>query len=157
MHNWSAIFFTLLIALILMIMPIPDWALWYRPAWVLLILIYWTIATPALVNVGMAWFFGLVVDLLTGSLLGEHALAYTIVIYLVARIYLRLRMAPILQQAVSVLFFVLIYQFVVYCIQGFTGELPTSSLYWMSSVTSMLVWPWLFVFLHMLRRRYKIA
>jgi len=140
-----------------MLMPLPVWAAWYRPAFVLLVLIYWVMTAPNLVNVGVAWFFGVIVDLLNGTLLGEHALGYTVVIYLVSRVYLRLRMAPVIQQGFTVLFFVLIYQFILYCIQGFIGELPKSSLYWMSSLTSMLLWPWLYVMLQDLRRWYKVA
>lgn len=147
MRSWSAIFLSFLLALILMIMPMPDWAIWYRPAWVLLVLIYWSMTNPNMVNVGVAWFLGIVVDLLNGTLLGEHALGYTVVIYLVSRVYLRLRMAPLIQQGFSILFFVFVYQFILYCIQGFIGELPTRSLYWMSSVTSMLLWPWLYLLL----------
>lgn len=157
MRNWSAIFLSLFLAIILMLMPMPDWAIWYRPAWVLLVLIYWAMTSPNQVNVGVAWFIGLIVDLLNGTLLGEHALGYTVVIYMVSRVYLRLRMAPVIQQGFSVLFFVLIYQFILYCIQGFIGELPTRSLYWMSSVTSMLLWPWLYLVLQDFHRGQKVT
>lgn len=131
--------------------------MWLRPAWVLLVLIYWSMMTPYRVSVGVAWLMGLVVDLLNGSLLGEHALAFTIVIYFVTRMHIRIRMYPLLQQGLSVLIFVLFYQFIIYCIQGFVGELPGSHLYWLSSVTSMLLWPWLFVLMRDYRRWFKIA
>lgn len=157
MHNWFAILTTLFIALVLALLPMPDWTIWLRPAWVLMVLIYWAMMVPTRVSVGLAWFMGLIVDLLNGTLLGEHALAYTIVIYFVTRLYLRLRMSPILQQGISILVFVFMYQFILYCIQGFIGELPPSYLYWLSSVTSMLLWPWLFVLLRDCQRRFKVA
>lgn len=157
MHNWFAILTTLFIALVLALLPMPDWTIWLRPAWVLMVLIYWAMMVPMRVSVGLAWFMGLIVDLLNGTLLGEHALAYTIVIYFVTRLYLRLRMSPILQQGISILVFVFMYQFILYCIQGFIGELPPSYLYWLSSVTSMLLWPWLFVLLRDCQRRFKVA
>lgn len=157
MHSFVAILTTLLMALILALLPMPDWTIWLRPAWVLMILIYWAMMTPYQVSVGVAWLVGLLVDLLNGTLLGEHALAYTIVIYFVSKMYIRLRMYPLLQQGMSILVFVLMYQFVLYCIQGFIGELPSSHLYWLSSVTSMLLWPWLFVLMRDLRRWFKVA
>jgi rod shape-determining protein MreD len=148
---------TLLIALVLALLPMPDWTIWLRPAWVLLVLIYWAMTLPYRVSVGTAFIMGLIVDLLNGTLLGEHALAFTIVIYCVTRMHIRLRMYPLLQQGLSVLIFVLLYQFVLYCIQGFIGELPGSHLYWLSSITSTLLWPWLFVLMRDCRRWLQIA
>lgn len=147
MHSRTAIIFSILIALILAQLPMPVWTVWLRPAWVLMILIYWAMMAPYRVSVGVAWLTGIVVDLLTGTLLGEHALAYTVIIYFISRMYIRLRMFPLLQQGISIFFFVISYQFILYCIQGFIGQLPSTSLYWLSSLTSMLLWPWLFVLL----------
>lgn len=148
---------TLLVAVILALLPMPGWTVWLRPAWVLLVLIYWTMTNPSRVDVGVAWVVGLIVDLLNGSLLGEHALAFTIVIYFVSRMHIRLRMYPMLQQGMSILFFVLLYQFILYCIQGFIGQLPGSNLYWLSSITSMLLWPWLFIIMRDCRRWLRVA
>lgn len=157
MHNWTVIIITLLVALVLALLPMPDWTSWLRPAWVLMVLIYWAIALPSRVSVGIAWLMGLLIDLLNGTLLGEHALAFTVVVYFVTRIHIRLRLYPLLQQGLSVLFFVLLYQFIIYCIQGFIGQLPGSHLYWLSALTSTLLWPWLFVLMRDCRRWFKIA
>lgn len=157
MHRWLAICVTLFIALVLALLPMPDWTIWLRPAWVLMMLIYWGMTTPYRVSVGVAWITGLIVDLLSGTLLGEHAIAFTIVIYFVSRMHIRLRMYPLLQQGISIFLFVLLYQFILYCIQGFIGELPGSNLYWLSSVTSMLLWPWLFILMRDYRRWIKIG
>jgi rod shape-determining protein MreD len=157
MHSWFGIFLTIAVALVLALLPMPDWTIWLRPAWVLLVLIYWTMTVPHQVGLVFAWTTGLIVDLLNNSLLGEHALAYTIVVFFVARAHIRLRIAPMLQQGFSVFLFVLLYQFILYCIQGFIGELPASHLYWMSSVTSMLLWPWLYVLMRDCRRWFKVA
>jgi rod shape-determining protein MreD len=158
MHSFiAAVLTTLLMAIVLALLPMPDWTIWLRPAWVLMILIYWAMMTPYQVSVGVSWLVGLFVDLLNGTLLGEHALAFTIVIYFVSRMHIRLRMYPMLQQGMSILVFVLLYQFILYCIQGFIGELPSSHLYWLSSVTSMLLWPWLFVLMRDLSRWFKVT
>ena len=106
---------------------------------------------------GVAWLMGLIIDLLNGTLIGEHALAFTLVIYFVSRMHMRLRMYPMLQQSISVFIFVLFYQFILYCVQGFIGVLPSSHLYWLSSVTSMLLWPWLFILMRDCRRWFKVA
>lgn len=157
MHSWFAITTTLIIALALSLLPMPDWAIWFRPAWVLLVLIYWTMMMPHQVGVGVAWVTGLIVDMLNGTMLGEHALAFTVVIYFVSRINIRLRMYPLLQQGISIFVFVLLYQCTLYCIQGFIGELPSSQLYWLSSVTSMLLWPWLFILMRDCHRWLRVT
>jgi len=142
-HNGFIIPLTILVAFILTLLPMPSWAVWLRPAWVLMILIYWTIAAPARVNIGVACVTGIFLDVLEGTLLGEHALALIVVIYIVARIYSRLRMFPLLQQGATIFLLVLLYQFILFCIQGFLGALPQSWLYWSCSLTSMLLWPWM--------------
>ena len=146
---------TIIFAFLLTLLPMPNWAVWLRPAWVLMVLIYWTMTKPEQVNVGVAWLVGILLDVLQGTLLGEHALALTVVIYLVARMVSRLRMYPLIQQGLSVFLLVLVYQFILFCIQGFLGSLPQSWLYWSSSLTSMLLWPWVFSIMRDSRRRLK--
>ncbi|SRR5579883_548307 len=160
MANSNTIFMialTFLLALMLTMLPMPAWTVWLRPAWVLLIIIYWTMETPYYVNVGLAWFSGIILDVLNGTLLGEHALAMTIVIYLVARMQSRLRMFSLLQQGLMIFLFTLIYQFILYCVQGFQGEVPRNYLYWSASATSMIVWPWVYSVLQSYRRRFKVG
>jgi len=157
MHNSVVIFCSLLVAVILAMLPIPDWMLWLRPAWVLMVIIFWAMMMPNLVGVGVAWIVGIILDLLNGTLLGEHALALTVIVYMVSYLSIRLRMSPLLQQGISVFIFTLIYLFIIYCVQGFIGELPGSHLYWLSAVTSMVLWPWFFVVMRDISKWFKVA
>ncbi len=85
MRNLVPIMMTIIAGLCLMLLPMPSWALWARPAWLLMILIFWTLRVPYEANVGYAFFAGICLDFLTGTMLGLHALAMTVVIYLVYR------------------------------------------------------------------------
>jgi rod shape-determining protein MreD len=154
---WIAVPVTVLFALVLTLLPMPEWTVWLRPAWVMMVLIYWSMTSPQYVNVGTAWTVGIILDVLNGTLLGEHALALVIVTYFVVRMHSQLRVYPILQQAIWVFLFVLLYQFVLFCVQGFLGELPKTWLYWSSSATSMLLWPWVYTIMRDYRRRLKLA
>jgi rod shape-determining protein MreD len=154
---WIAVPVTVLFALVLTLLPMPEWTVWLRPAWVMMVLIYWSMTSPQHVNVGTAWTVGIILDVLNGTLLGEHALALVIVTYFVVRMHSQLRVYPILQQAIWVFLFVLLYQFVLFCVQGFLGELPKTWLYWSSSATSMLLWPWVYTIMRDYRRRLKLA
>lgn len=155
--NRFVIAITLSCALLLTLLPMPDWVGWLRPVWVLLVLMYWTIMLPYRVNIGIAWLVGLMLDVLNGTLLGEHALAFTLIIYLVSRIHSRIRMSPMLQQGLTIGLFIVGYQFILFCIQGATGDLPRRWMYWLPALTSMLLWPWLFTILQDCRRRFRVV
>ena len=72
-HGGGVIAFTFIIALLLTVIPLPEGLRFLRPDWVGLVLIYWCMALPHRVGVASGWFMGLMVDLLTGTLLGQHA------------------------------------------------------------------------------------
>ncbi|MHB1949184.1 MAG: rod shape-determining protein MreD [Gammaproteobacteria bacterium] len=155
--KWFIISVTFLGAFILTLLPMPDWTIWLRPTWILLVLIYWTMEVPYRVNVGIAWFVGILLDVLNGTLLGEHALGFILVIYIVSRIHSRLRMFPLSQQGLSIFFLVLLYLAIIYCIQGFVGNLPHGWFYWAPAATSMILWPWVYSILRDCRSRFKVT
>lgn len=148
---------TLFVAFILTLLPMPDWTVWLRPAWILLVLIFWVSMWPNRYNVGIAWMIGIFLDVLNGTVLGEHALALTMVIYLVQRMHSRFRMFPMMQQGLSVCLFVFIYQFILYCVQGFLGDLPVNLAFWLPPFTSMLLWPWVYGLLQDIERRFRVV
>jgi len=152
----GVIFISFLVALILAILPLPDWAAPYRPAWVVLVLIYWCMALPVRVSVGAGWIAGLMLDLLNGALLGQNALAYAVVAYVTVVLHQRLRVFPLWQQALSVLLLVALGQLLVLWVLGIVDAAPNSLQFWLPSVTSMLLWPWLFVILRDARRRFGV-
>lgn len=147
---------SLILALALSILPLPYWATWFRPEWVVLVLIYWVMAVPHKVSVGFAWLVGLLVDALTGSLLGQHALALTLVAYLTVKIHRQVRMFPLLQQALAVMLLVIIYELTLILLKGMLDEVVVPWWYFLSVLTSMLIWPWLYIMLRDVRRHYKI-
>ncbi|KOR30889.1 rod shape-determining protein MreD, partial [Achromatium sp. WMS3] len=102
-HNSWVIIIILLIATVLSIMPIPFWARYFRPQWVTLVLIYWTLALPQRINIGSAWLIGILQDVITGTLLGQHALAFSVVTFVVVSLHLRIRMFPLWQQSIIVM------------------------------------------------------
>ena len=49
------------------------------PQWAVLVLLFWVMTAPEAVGMVSAWVAGLLVDSLTGSLLGQHALTYVLI------------------------------------------------------------------------------
>jgi rod shape-determining protein MreD len=145
-----------LVAFVLSILPVPAWAQPYRPDWVALVLIYWCVFVPGRVGVGTGWLAGLVLDVLYGSLLGNHALAKSVVAYVSHRLHLQLRVFPRWQQAIAVLALVALNNLVLLWVRSLAGAGSVKWSYWTSSVVSMLVWPWLFIILRDVSRRARL-
>lgn len=136
-----------LLAMMLTILPLPNWANWLRPIWILIVLIYWVLMMPNSISIEVAWILGLLLDVLTGTTLGEHALILVIVAYFINKFYLRMRLFSLWQQTLTVFTIVVIYQVFIFCIQGLTGSILITWQYWLSSLTSAMLWPWLFTLL----------
>jgi len=153
----KVVFFTFVVAMFLTVFPLPEWLRAYRPEWVTLVLIYWCIATPTKVNIGIAWLAGLCIDVLTGSLLGQHALGLAVVAFVAVKLHKQIRVYPLWQQALSVFTLIALDQLLVVWVKGIVGESPQSWIYWAPSITSAIIWPWIFVFLRDVRRRYRVA
>jgi hypothetical protein len=84
--------------------------------------IYWALAYPRRYGLALAWSAGLVLDVLKGGVLGQHALAMTVAVWLALRFHLRLRIFPIWQQTVAVGALIAVHQFLVFWVDGVTGE-----------------------------------
>jgi rod shape-determining protein MreD len=141
-----------LVSVILTIMPLPEWGTAFRPEWVALVLIYWCMALPNLVGVGVAWLLGLLVDAAKGALLGQHALGFAITAYITIYLHQRVRVYPLSQQIFVVGFILLPYMSLTLWVKGIRGEAPHTWLYWAPLLSSMLLWPFVFMLLRALRR-----
>ncbi len=151
--KYLVIYISLLVALVLMILPLPDWVQFYRPNWIALILIYWSMALPKRVGLWFAFFTGIILDTSMGTLLGQHTLALIIIIFINLNFYLRIRVLALAQQAVYIFVLLLINQVVVVWVEGILGR-PTPLLaFFGAPIIGMLIWPWVFVILRDIRRK----
>jgi rod shape-determining protein MreD len=147
---------SLILALALTIVPMPEYLVVYRPEWVALILLYWVMALPQRIGVNVAWVLGLCLDVLKGALLGQHALAMAVLAYLMLNLSLRIRVYPNWQQAVVVGLILFIYHALLLWIYDMTGTIDYSWQYWWPVLVGALLWPWVFIILRDIRRRYHI-
>jgi rod shape-determining protein MreD len=124
----KSIFFTaavLIGALALNVVPLPDVASTFKPDWVAAVLLYWSIASPQRAGLFTAFFMGLALDVLSGALLGQHALGLIVILYLSQRFHLLIRVFPT-SQVLATLFILLgIYEFILFWVDGVAGrEVP---------------------------------
>lgn len=148
---------TFAIALGLIALPLPEWARAFRPEWATLVLVYWCLALPTRVNVGTGWIVGLFVDVITGNLLGQHALAMAVVAFVTVKVHKQVRVYPLWQQALSVFVLTGLSQLLVVWVKGIIGQAPDNWLYWAPSIISALLWPWVYIILRDVRRKFRIA
>ena len=76
----STIMGSFALALFLNFLPWPDMRV--VPDFVALVLAFWCVRQPRLVGIGIGWMIGLVADAGNGVLLGQHALAYSLLAFL---------------------------------------------------------------------------
>jgi rod shape-determining protein MreD len=146
-----------LLAFLLAGIPLPGELQRFRPDWVTMVLIYWCMALPHRIGIGVGWAVGLLLDIGRGALLGQHALALAVVAYLTVQTYRRIRVAPLWQQAFSVLALLLIEQILIFWISGVIGYPPRDWWYLAPAVGGMLLWPLLFVILRDARRYFQVS
>ena len=131
----------IILALVLAIVPLPEWAEPYRPDWVAMTLIYWSMVLPRSYGVGTAWLVGIVLDVAQGTLLGQHALALSLITYMTVKFHLQLRVFPWSQMTAVVLALLALYQFILFWINGVAGTYAPAVTYWGPVVTGTLLWP----------------
>ena len=137
----GAIFKTAVIALLLTLLPMPSWLTVVWPEFLVLTVFYWSIQAPWSGGIGLGWIAGLLLDGFQGPVLGEHALAVALVAYLGVREHQRIRTKPLVQQSLIVLAVLLLYEFVLFAIDGWSGHPLTTLLRWVPAVTGALAWP----------------
>jgi rod shape-determining protein MreD len=92
--------FTLLLALCINMLPWDPSAA--RPDVLVVVLAFWVMHQPRRIGVGIAFLFGLAMDVHQGALLGQHSLAYTLMAFGAAVLHRRLLWFPLLPQTAQV-------------------------------------------------------
>lgn len=137
---WFAPAASVVAALILAIVPLPDALAPFRPDWVAVVLLYWSLIEPRRYGLLTAFWLGIVLDTLSGSLLGQHSLALLLIVYLSQRLYLRIRAFPASQVAILVIVLLAIYELVLFLIDGFAGRRVPLVERWAPVLTGGVLW-----------------
>lgn len=155
-RRYALIILSIFCALVMALMPLPISFEAFRPDWVLLVLMYWSLALPHRINIGAAWVTGLIIDLATGSPLGVHSLTYAITIYITASNYQKLRNFSIWQQALLSAVFLALHHLLQFWLHHFLLDVYFSPQYLWPVLTGAICWPWLFLLLRKYRRHFRI-
>lgn len=130
-----------LFALALAVIPLPAAVNMFRPDFLVLVVLYWSIAQPRAGGLTLAFIGGLALDVIHGVVLGQHALALVLVSAWAMRLRLRVRVFSMLSQTLTIFALLAIYQFIVWWIDGATGH-PVNTWYrWTEPVIGSVLWP----------------
>lgn len=147
---------SMLVALLLSIVPLPEALVLFRPQWVALVFIYWTLALPERVGVFTGFIIGLLLDVLQGTLLGQHALSLSLIGYITLFIHQRVRVFPLWQQSLFLLLLLLLDSMISRWVLGISDRPIDESRYWITPVIGAILWPWVYTILRDIRRRFRV-
>lgn len=137
----GAVLATLVVALLLTLIPLPEQYEVWRPEWFALTFIHWALVIREKSSLILAFLIGLLVDVQYGSLLGQHALGFVVVTYAATRLGLRMTAEAVLQQFALILVVLAMYTLLNLWIEGVTGYTLGGWLYWGGLLSSLLIWP----------------
>jgi len=130
-----------LVALALAVIPLPAVIDALRPDFLVLVVFYWSIESPRTGGLALAFIAGLALDVVHGVVLGQHALALTLTAAWATHLRLRLRVFSLLSQSLTIFALLTAYQFVLFWIDGATGNPVTTFSRWLAPVIGALLWP----------------
>lgn len=124
------------LALLLQLMP---WSGWFKPEFVLLVLLYWVLKAPHWCGLMTAWLLGVTMDIASGMLLGLNALAFTLTAFLAMFYQRRLILFTPLQQSGYIFLLILFNHVLASGLQLLMGYHYQPE-FFLSTVISLLVW-----------------
>ena len=116
-------------------------------------------ALPDKVGISEALVIGLLLDILTGSILGLHALLFVLVTYICQRFFYQFRVAPVLQQSIILFFLFFVFKIILAFdfVDVSSGVSVSDIQYLLNASTfaflSSLMWPIIFFILREIRRK----
>ena len=137
--NRAFITFTIASAFLLNVLPwghatgVPDF--------LALVLVFWNIHQPRMVGIGIAFLFGLLMDVHDAALLGEHALAYTLLSYGALSMHRRVPWFHLAGQMAHVLPLFLLTQLVLLIVRMAIGGAFPGWTWFLQSFSCTLLWP----------------
>lgn len=130
--------FSLMLAFFLNAMP--SGPLVFLPDWLALVLCFWSVHEPRKVGTGVAFLFGILMDVVGGSIMGQHALAYVLLAFGAAALSRRILWFPLLKQALHVLPFLVGAQLVQLLIRLATGADFPGFVFFVDPLLAALLW-----------------
>ncbi len=142
---------SVVVALMLGLLPLPQMLQPFRPYWLALVLAYWLLEDHERIGLGFAFGLGLVADIVCGTLLGEQALRLCVMTFILQRFRPQLRFFPLPQQSLAIGALLLNDLIIAAATHFMLGEPMRPWAWWWSPLIAAVLWPPLFIVLDALR------
>ncbi|HEX4896640.1 MAG TPA: rod shape-determining protein MreD [Solimonas sp.] len=143
---------SLLLAIVLQLLPLPEALGAARPLWVALMLAYWALREPRLSSLLPSFVCGLILDVQFGTVLGQHAVGLVLVVYFVERLRSIFILFPLWQATFALIPVWILYSVLMFWVDGVTRHQGNSWLRWLPVLSTTLFWPLLFSIMELLRQ-----
>lgn len=150
---YAGFLFSLLIALMLQLIVLPDWLAAARPLWIPLVLSYWALRETRISPLLPAFITGIACDVLFGTVLGQHALGFVLVSYLVARLRAFFVLFPLWQATLALIPAWVAYAFLMFWVDGLTQHRGDGWLRWLPVLSTTLFWPLVYTLMELIRQQ----
>ena len=137
----GALWGSVTVAMLLLLMPLPSWIAPARPDWLSLLVFYWVLRDPDSAGLGFAWSVGLAADALCGGMLGPRALSLSVVAYVALVLRARILHNTLPQQMATFLALSASAQLLLRWAQGLSGHSAVVGSLLMCSLTAAFCWP----------------
>ena len=156
MQTFIVLCVSFLLSFYFYLIPVPELFIDFKPQWVVLTFIYWSLALPHRIGVLITVGLGLILDITEGSIFGWHAIALLFVHFICVFGYRRFRVFTVFQQCLLIFGITSIYLLICYWLSTIVKQTASDIGFLGSAVSSALMWPAVFSILRFFRRRYKI-
>ena len=138
---------SLAIAVLLTLIPLPQVINYFRPNWLLLLVIGWMLIAPYQVGLLAVWLIGIGQDILYNAPLGEHALIFTLIAYLLIKFQARINFFAFGHKILIVLSLIVLVYLLEFWLRNLLGDYVKVWFYWAPIITTLIFWPWVDIFL----------
>lgn len=133
------LWFSLLAALAVNLLPLGRHPA--APDLLAVVLVFWNVHQTRRVGVGVAFVFGLLMDVHDGAILGQHALAYTLLGYFATAIHRRLVWFTLPLQALQILPLFIVAHLVSFTVRMIVGGMLPGWPAMLAPVFEAMLWP----------------
>lgn len=130
-----------LIAILFEMLPLDFGQIQWQPDFVAVMILYWSINRPNSVGIFTACFIGIITDIASGALMGQHALSYSVITYLIIIRQRQIVMYSLGQQALIVFGLLLLSQMFMMLTRMALGAPFFGWGYFVSPIFAALLWP----------------
>ncbi|MEM1244451.1 MAG: rod shape-determining protein MreD [Pseudomonadota bacterium] len=150
------IIMSLLVAYLLSILPMPDWAVWLRPPWLLLFCFYWLLALPDRFSLALIWLLGLGLDALTGTYLGVNACSMLVSCYFLLRLHRHYSLYRLSQRLIVIFIALLINILSLFILTSLLYHTYLNGLIWFIIPISVVLWMFIVKILNRFSKNFVI-